>query len=206
MSRLQPDDTAASELKALLNNGREGAATFDAIAKFYTEQFKYSAGQRISTLQYFVPAFAFLTAGYVQLLTAKDSIPIPPFAPVMVATLAFVIALAFARLDRRNKQIVEMDEHPLETIQDAISMRLGGHCRWKSFERRNTEARWLTTYGALIPLIYLVCALAAAAGIIYPFAEMGWGDPIMYIGSATFLVTLLVAIYAPLKKRNPPVT
>lgn len=202
MSRPQPDDSAAGELATLLKGDKEGAAAFDSIAKFYTEQFKYSAGQRISTLQYFVPAFAFLTAGYVQLLTAKESLPIPPLARLMVATVAFVITLAFARLDRRNKQIVEMDEHPLETIQSAIRLRLGGDERWESFLLRTRKSQALTTYGTLIPSVYLVCALAAAAGILYPLTGVGLQNWVVFIVGGELLLLMGFAIYGEFPARR----
>jgi len=203
MSPSPRDETAQTELTAMLNCGKDGAATFDVIAKFYTEQFKYSASQRISTLQYFVPAFAFLTAGYVQLLTAKGESEIPPLARIMVATVAYVITLVFARLDRRNKEIVEFDEHPLEVLQTAIRKRLNGADLWESFARRTSLSRQITTYGTLIPIVYLVCASAAVTGIVFPLIDYNLARSKVALVSVALTALLLVAIYAKLDLRHP---
>jgi hypothetical protein len=141
----------------------EKPQAFDAILKFYTEQFKYSASQRISTIQYFVAAFAFLTGGYTTLVTAKAEPPM--YARFVVAFAAYLLTLAFARLDRRNKQIVELDEKPLIRLQTAIARALNeDDRRWHSFELRDGRAEHFTTYGSLVPFIYSIATIAAALG------------------------------------------
>jgi|GEM_PF-4105093 hypothetical protein len=197
MSEVAADRSADQHIEWLL---LEKSSAFDSILKFYTEQFKYSASQRISTIQYFVAAFAFLTGGYTTLATAKSDPP--AFARLVVALTAYSLTIAFARLDKRNKQIVELDEKPLIRLQTAIKFALkDDDPRWESFALRDNEAQYFTTYGSVVPLIYVIAAVVAALGAYSGLDALDARWPLKADLSAVLIVGGLVGVYARLPKR-----
>ena len=140
-------------------------AAFSAILSHYMGVFTYDAGQRLSTFQYFLTAFAFLTAAFTATADVKlDSTRLPLLVPPMISAAAFLLAVLFARLDKRNTQLVKLDQLPLTALQAAIASRLGEDAGWHSFREASDKARKLTTYGTLIPLVYFLAALIAVGG------------------------------------------
>jgi lysylphosphatidylglycerol synthetase-like protein (DUF2156 family) len=130
----------------------------------YTSLFIYHAGQRMGTLNFFLTA-ASISAGAYGFLIFRGESHFHGTA-ALLAGVTWVLALAFGRLDRRNAQLVTLDEEPLVAIQAAFTARFGG-TSWNAFERSSKEAHRMMTFGQLMPSIYLMVALLSLGGAFY---------------------------------------
>lgn len=146
---------------------------FEAVAKHYYDLFAYHAAQRLTTFNFFIVSLSFFCNAYATLATKGDETH--RFYFVMASVLAFiawVLVLAFSRLDKRNEQIIMFNERPLRRIQKAIATELGGD-EWETFDKSDKDSRPLRTFGTLLPIIYVVAGCLAAAGTAYGFMLAG---------------------------------
>jgi len=184
----------------------EKLAIFDVLIRHYAEQFTYHAGQRLSTFQFFLSAFGLLAAAFTALLTAKDGILSDAAnAAPFVAIAAYLLSLAFGRLDRRNAQIIGTNEKPLARLQNVIANSLDGSDIWRTFDSCETLAQRLTTFGKLIPLVFLICAWMSVAGFIATTESAGWATAglNMFAGCYLFVLALGTLYWDfPLKSKS----
>lgn len=155
----EPDPPAAQSLM------RTAPQAFAGILAHYGTMFTYDAGQRLSTFQYFLTAFAFLTAAFTTIVNVKsDMARLPQLAAPMVCAAAYLLAVLFGRLDKRNAQVIRLDQEPIRLLQAAIGAEFGDSPAWHSFRESAARAQIVTTYGVLIPGVYFVAAMIAAGG------------------------------------------
>jgi hypothetical protein len=83
--------------------------------------FIYHAGQRFSTINYFFVAFAVFAAAFVG--TYTDKFPSLPAVRVGLAVMALFVTVIFWMLDRRNQELVHVDERGQHAIEELIVQR-----------------------------------------------------------------------------------
>lgn len=137
---------------------------FEVVAKHYYDLFAYHAAQRLTTFNFFIVSLSFFSNAYATLVTKGD--PEHPFYYIISATLSFtayILVVCFSRLDKRNEQIILINERPLRRIQAIIEDRFQGGC-WETFKVSNEDARPLRTFGKLLPIIYVFAGVLAGMG------------------------------------------
>jgi hypothetical protein len=140
---------------------------FEVLAKHYYDLFAYHAAQRLTTFNFFIVSLSFFSNAYATLATKGDDAH--GFYYVMasvLSVLAWMLVVTFSRLDKRNEQIILINERPLKQIQAFLAAEVGAPS-WKTFENSNDEARPLRTFGTLLPIIYVVAGLLTALGGAY---------------------------------------
>jgi hypothetical protein len=85
--------------------------------------FIYHAGQRFSTINYFFVAFAIFAAAFVTTFTEKLTLTDPTqiyLLRLALAAMASFVTGIFWMLDRRNAELVLVDEFAQNTIEELI--------------------------------------------------------------------------------------
>lgn len=180
----------------------ESTKKFEIAAKHYYDLFAYHAAQRLTTFNYFFVSLSFLSGAYATLIM-KGADGRPRFAiAAALAVAAYLLVLAFARLDRRNEQIIGANERPLLRIQkvfaDSLSQNGEDHL-WQTFLVTD-DAYWFRTFGDLLPLIYLIAATLTAGGAGYACKEAGafplaQADCVSGLVATALVVLAIVVIY-----------
>lgn len=143
---------------------------FEIVNKHYYDLFAYHATQRLTTFNFFIVSLSFFSSAYALLLTrSSDAEPHYGVAGIL-SFAAYLLILAFSRLDARNEQIIETNEIPLRHIQAIFSEKFGDK-KWQSFERTTEIAEMLGTYGKLLPYIYCGAALVAMFGALFSIQQ-----------------------------------
>jgi hypothetical protein len=140
---------------------------FEVLAKHYYDLFAYHAAQRLTTFNFFIVSLSFFSNAYATLATKGDDAH--EFYYVMasvLSVLAWMLVVTFSRLDKRNEQIILINERPLKQIQSFIAQQVGADS-WETFKNSNDDARPLRTFGTLLPIIYVVAGLLTALGGAY---------------------------------------
>lgn len=179
---------------------------FEWLAKQYYDLFAYHAAQRLTAFNFFLVSLSFFSTAYATLITKSDT-SAGNFFPVAaaLATAAYFLVIAFGRLDKRNEQIIGINERPLIRIQRTIRLGLAteggdGDEVWETFVRAD-RSHPFRTFGDLLPLIYSLAATACAGGAV--FGITGPGDtlnPCAVLGWLALAVLAVFLIYAPLPK------
>jgi hypothetical protein len=142
----------------------EDPKRFEVVTKHYYDLFAYHAAQRLTTFNFFIVSLSFFSNAYATLVTKGDQDH--PFFYIMSAMLSFtayILVVCFSRLDKRNEQIILINERPLRRIQAIIEDRFKGGC-WETFKASNEDARPLRTFGKLLPIIYVFAGVLAGMG------------------------------------------
>lgn len=187
----------------LLKTDREKTA--DLILKHYSDQFSYHAAQRLTTFRYFITAFSVFSAAYATLLTSSD--PLFHDAAFGIAAFAFLLVLCFARLDKRNEQIILLNEHPIRLSQREIDAFVGGDGDYSTFDKSDAEKRFFMTFGRVLPVVFLLTAILSIAGMYVaskasnslPFAP----GVCLWVGAS---VAAVIAVYVPFSYQKSSVT
>ena len=198
-----PPDTGVPDVKVLMAwLDQKDPLTFEFLTKHYYDLFAYHAAQRLTTFNFFIVSLSFLSNAFALLVT-KGSVQFDIMGSVLAFT-AYILILAFGRLDKRNEQIILINEQPLKMVQKVIAQRIQSDA-WKTFERADHEARLWRTFGQLLPLIYVVAASLAVVGGMDALV-MGHQTSLMFavLGSATLIVLAFLAINraGPLRAEN----
>jgi hypothetical protein len=157
-------ETVPADLKKWLD---EDPKRFEVITKHYYDLFAYHAAQRLTTFNFFIVSLSFFSNAYATLIAKGDDSH--RFYYVMAGILSFTawsLVVTFSRLDKRNEQIILINEGPLKRVQIIIAERFGGD-EWETFRHSNEQARPLRTFGKLLPIIYVIAGTLAAAGCAY---------------------------------------
>lgn len=203
----EPTPLPVEKLKGALAN--EAAKQFELAAKHYYDLFAYHAAQRLTAFNFFIVSLSFLSTAYATLVM-KGVDGQSRFAMAAgLALAAYVLVLAFARLDRRNEQIISANERPLLRIQQAFAdafAEAGEAGVWQTF-RATDNAFLFRTFGDLLPVIYLVAATLTAAGASYAFKEAGAitsdrAECISAWMTAALVALAVIAIYGKGLARN----
>jgi hypothetical protein len=191
-SQPTPEDVAISaKLLAWLE---EDPKRFEVVTKHYYDLFAYHAAQRLTTFNFFIVSLSFFSNAYATLATKGDDAH--QFYYVMASVLSLVawaLVVTFSRLDKRNEQIILINERPLKRIQAIIATQFGGDS-WETFRLSNEEARPLRTFGKLLPIIYVVAGWLAAMGGAYALVLAHWLTPCQ--GGVAGLILAAISIAA----------
>lgn len=170
------------------------ALSDDVIVKHYYDLFAYHAGQRLTTFNFFVVSLSFLSSAYALLLTKGEEEPVYYAVSFGLALIASVLIVLFARLDRRNAQIIGLNETPLRTIQGRIAeaVRLENRTgvtgnEFESMKISDEQAYRFQTFSVIIPLIYTAALTLAGLGALQSWLFMGYALP--------FALWIAVAMY-----------
>ncbi|MGC1305436.1 MAG: hypothetical protein WA840_23950 [Caulobacteraceae bacterium] len=195
-----PDDIN-EEFSRALNKLFEESKGFEAIYKQYYDLFSYHATQRLTTFNFFMVTISFLSNAYATLITKSDGSSKLYWMSASLALAAYVLVILFGRLDRRNEQIVEINEKPINKLQEMLSNKLGGDPIWRTFEETDKKARRLGTFGTLLPLIYWISSILAAAGSTYGMAHAAPELPLCFV---LFVFIAMIIASAPAIGVRPP--
>ena len=192
----------SAELKALLDDN--DPKRFEFVAKHYYDLFAYHAAQRLTTFNFFIVSLSFFSNAYATLVTKGDANH--PFYYIMSGILSFtayILVVCFSRLDKRNEQIILINERPLRRIQAAIREKLKGD-DWETFRTSNEESTTLRTFGKLLPIIYVFAGMLAGMGGPYGLflgGKLSWCAAV-WIWLALAAISL-AAVTIPGRPRGP---
>jgi hypothetical protein len=141
------------------------------LVKHYQDLFSYHASQRLTTFNFFLLSLSFICNAYATLITKADPTSSSSSNMAsMLALAAYLLIVAFNRLDARNEQIIWINESALKRIQKEITARHGGS-EWETFQKSDDQKRFAGTFGQLLPFIYIVASILAAFGMYYGFFQ-----------------------------------
>ena len=151
---------------------------FEWMAKQYYDLFAYHAAQRLTAFNFFLVSLSFFSTAYATLISKSESSGTNFFRVASALALAaYLLVIAFGRLDKRNEQIIGINEKPLIRIQRAIRLGLAedggdGDEVWETFVRADRSVRF-RTFSQLLPTIYSLAATACAGGTMYGLGGAG---------------------------------
>ena len=190
---------------------------FKIISKHYYDLFAYHAAQRLTTFNFFIVSLAFFSNAYATLLTKSGGSASRFLAASVLALTAYLFALAFAKLDKRNEQIISTNEEPLACVQKVFQKTLGVDAvikpvtdnrrsagLWQTFAIASEKSRFLTTFGQVIPLIYFFATCLSISGAAYSYflATHRLIGPSIF--SAILMIGSAIFIYFDLPLRSRP--
>jgi hypothetical protein len=133
-----------------------------------------------------------------------------------LAMVAWLLTLFFARLDKRNEQIIQINEKPLKKLQQAVAEHFQdrgadlldeGHASANVFRtfREADKSHWLRTFGSILPWIFTLAAFACLAGAAYSASKAVLLPEcsILWVGIGLVIATCLVVHFPLFPKRKP---
>lgn len=171
-------DGNAAEIRSLAELFGSDSKRFEWMAKQYYDLFAYHAAQRLTAFNFFLVSLSFFSTAYATLISRSGEGATTYFSVAgALAGAAYLLVVAFGRLDKRNEQIIGINEKPLIRIQRAIRLGLApvdemGDKVWETFVQTDKSYRF-RTFGELLPLIYWLAATACAAGAMYGLSGPG---------------------------------
>jgi hypothetical protein len=176
---------------------------FEWLAKQYYDLFSYHAAQRLTAFNFFLVSLSFFSNAYALLITRNDG-PIRYYTvAAALAAASYLLVISFGRLDKRNEQIIRINEQPLKRIQNVIRSALSPQDTddkdvWETF-RKAEQVPPYRSFGQILPWIYTVAAAACAAGAVYgwtgPGDKLHWGYVVVW---AVMALAGYLAIEKPL--------
>ncbi len=173
-----PAASEAASVRSLAKLFDSDSKRFEWMAKQYYDLFAYHAAQRLTAFNFFLVSLSFFSTAYATLISKSEPSKTNYF-PVAgaLAFAAYLLVISFGRLDKRNEQIVGINEKPLIRIQRAIRLGLAeqnddGDEVWETFVQADRSVPF-RTFGQLLPIIYSLAALACAAGAMYGLSGTG---------------------------------
>lgn len=162
---------ASGEMCSLIRNSVDelDRKTFEAFVKHYHDLFSFHATQRLTTFNFFLLSLTLASNAYALLITRWQDNEKFLLAGTL-ALAAFALIVLFNRLDARNEQIIHINEDAIMCIQLALKEKFQEQ-RLLTFDRSNTERRRFTTFGEILPSIYILASLVAALGAVYAFSR-----------------------------------
>ena len=166
---------------------------FEWVAKQYYDLFAYHAAQRLTAFNFFLVSLSFFSTAYATLLSKSGASDTKLYnVAAVLAFAAYLLVIAFGRLDKRNEQIIRINEKPLIRIQRAIRLGLDpsgedGEEVWETFIQADRSYRF-RTFSFLLPAIYCLSAAACAAGGLFGITGPGETLDLSYCAGWLFLV------------------
>lgn len=195
-----------TETRSLTELFERDSKRFEWMAKQYYDLFAYHAAQRLTAFNFFLVSLSFFSTAYATLISRSTG-GTTTYFPVagVLAGAAYFLVVAFGRLDKRNEQIISINEKPLIRIQRAIRLGLtppdnAGDDVWETFVQTDKSYRF-RTFGEILPFIYCLAATACAAGAMYGIS--GPGDnlhPVYFPVWVAMTFIAIIAIRYPLAK------
>lgn len=127
--------------------------------------FIYHAQQRFTSINYFFVAYALSATAYVGLLEKAVS----PYFRLILGLYAAVVTAVFFGLDRRNAQLVRIDEQAMEELEGRVKNQLTLSKDFQMAHRWHEEATKLQ-FQNILPVMFLVLvclAIMAMAHALY---------------------------------------
>jgi len=165
LDNMEPSEALSASLKS--NDKR-----FEIIAKHYYDLFAYHAAQRLTTFNFFIVSLSFFSSAYALLITKSSGGDSYYEVAAALGLVTSVLVMIFSRLDARNEQIIQINEAPLKMLQKTISNHFGAGC-WETFRESDRRARFMGTFGVLLPFIYVIAATVNAFGGFYALKLSG---------------------------------
>lgn len=188
-----------ASIRSLAELFQRDSKRFEWMAKQYYDLFSYHAAQRLTSFNFFLVSLSFFSTAYATLISKSDGTTSNYF-PVagVLASAAYLLVVAFGRLDKRNEQIISINEKPLIRIQRAIRLGLSsddepGDEVWETFVQSDRSYRF-RTFGELLPVIYSLAAAACAAGAMYGFSGPGEYFDLRYCTAGVVLAIAAAAL------------
>jgi hypothetical protein len=188
-----------ASIRSLAELFQRDSKRFEWMAKQYYDLFSYHAAQRLTAFNFFLVSLSFFSTAYATLISKSDGTTSSYF-PVAgtLALAAYLLVVAFGRLDKRNEQIIGINEKPLIRIQRAIRLGLSpdgepGDEVWETFVQADRSYRF-RTFGELLPVIYSLAAAACAAGAMYGFSGPGEYFDLRYCAAGVVLAAAAAAL------------
>jgi hypothetical protein len=140
--------------------------------------FQYHAGQRLTAIRYFFVAYAVFIAGYLG--TFSTSANPPGYARLVISGMALVVTLAFWILDRRNAEMVEIDERAAFEIENLVAVEfLLDNFRitndWEDPKRRIIRcpsAQRIVRYGFVMPILFFIFTALSAISFVLDLIKL----------------------------------
>lgn len=163
--RDRPSNPLSEGLQKLAGSDGEDFKRFEAVSKHYHDVFNYHAGQRLTSFNFFILSLSFFSNGYAILISKGEQDHRFFLVAAGLAMASYGLVIMFGRLDKRNEQIIEIDERPILLIQRVFQARYGGS-GWESFRAMEDEKKPFCSFGRILPRIYTLGATLAAAGAV----------------------------------------
>lgn len=161
--------------------------------------FEFHAKQRQQAFRFYLTLIGALLAAYyvaarlILILQSRQDVYFPTFdpCPLLISFLAIVASVLFYRLDRRNRILVRYAEDALQGIESEFTSRLGQNCLLNMVGRAADPmlnqpgyVRWLTTYGDIFRIIYLIGCLGGVLGLVASWPQQGlWSALKLFVPS-----------------------
>jgi Na+/melibiose symporter-like transporter len=162
MSKKQADSKKPEDESKL----KLGEVDQRAILEHARTNFHYHAGQRLQTLRYFFVTYGVLFTAYLSAtgvgVIGRAHEPYQ-FAQLIVSITMFIFTLAFWGLDRRNSDLVHIDENAMKELEAIFASRYG----LKKFtvtenrERKGAGMKRYVQYRIIVNWLFLIMSLTA---------------------------------------------
>lgn len=189
---------------------------FEWLAKQYYDLFSYHAAQRLTAFNFFIVSLSFFSNAFAMFVTRTQGNDTYFELAAGLAIVAWLLTLFFARLDKRNEQIIQINEKPLKRMQQAVAEHFEDHNValhgdgdgnanvFRTF-READKSYPLRTFGSILPWLFTLAAAACLTGAAYatlkagllPYNTIVWG----WIG---LLIATLLVVHLPLFPRRKP--
>ncbi|WP_193367894.1 hypothetical protein [Pelagibius marinus] len=132
--------------------------------------FEYHAGQRLAVFRFFLLVIAFISAGYVSSLLAKEHL-----VSGILALVLLVSTFLFYRLDRRNRALVKISEAYLKDDQAELAQQLGkSGIKLIEISDDEKEYRSLCSFSQINKAIFALVGAFGAVGLIISALKSCW--------------------------------
>ena len=195
-------------LRKMFEDGKD--ERFEWLAKQYYDLFAYHAAQRLTAFNFFIVSLSFFSNAYATFITRSQGDQLYYNPALGLALVAWLLTIFFARLDKRNEQIIQINEEPLKKLQQAVASHFeskgtaldqDGHaCAnvFRTFREADKSYRF-RTFGSLLPSIFTIAAAACVCGAAYAAFKAMWLSPCCIILISIALVVFsLFAIHSPM--------
>ena len=123
--------------------------------------FSLHATHRMQSVNFFLVAVAFLSAGFVAALGIPNDL-----IAAAVAAMGFFVSIFFNRLELRIKELIHAGEDAMRPFQAHLAQTTGIPAI-RILERVETSKNVLTKYSIVISLIHWFSAIAFLSGVVY---------------------------------------
>jgi len=125
--------------------------------------FSLHAAHRMQSVNFFLVAVAFLSAGYVAAFQIPDHL-----LAAAVAALGAMMSAFFNRLELRIKELIHAGEDAMKPLQAELAQ-ITGVPELQILERVESPKRSFTKYSVVISLIHWVSGIAFLLAVVYAF-------------------------------------
>ena len=182
---------------------------FEWLAKQYYDLFSYHAAQRLTAFNFFIVSLSFFSNAFAMFVTRTQGNDTYFELAAGLAIVAWLLTLFFARLDKRNEQIIQINEKPLKRMQQAVAEHFedqnvalhsdgdGNANVFRTF-READKSYPFRTFGSILPWLFTLAAAACLTGASYATMKAG-----LLPFCAVLLVWIVLLIATPIIVHRP---